>query len=220
MDSSSNAMRGLTAEEASLRLLMAADFGEEQSVRKLLALADPNARAGDGCTPLMLAAIKGHVGCIRILAPVSDGLQKDTHGHTALTWAAAMGHADCVQLLISACDPRAIGPDGFDALGFALIGDNPSPCVRLLAPFCDPLCLDDEGFHPFFRAQAGRKWDCVDAMAPFVPANLAQSDFAAAPAGSMPGWLAQMEAAQLAEAAGGLGEALAPNLRPRPVRAL
>jgi ankyrin repeat protein len=80
--------------------------GSSGDVRELLqAGADPDARAGDGCSAVHLAACMGHRECLRHL--LNAGCQVDSTsdlGHTALICAAMNGHVDCCQLLL---DTRA-----------------------------------------------------------------------------------------------------------------
>jgi hypothetical protein len=94
-------------------LSLAAAYGHEECVRRLIPVSDPLGQ--DSCA-LRAAAARGRAECVRFLMAASDVSAVDSY---ALRWAAAGGHADCVALLLPASDPLAVGDDGLDAAGMA-----------------------------------------------------------------------------------------------------
>jgi Ankyrin repeats (3 copies)/Ankyrin repeat len=96
-------------------LMLACVEGEEELVRLLLPLSDPQASDRDGETALMLAAF-GHPACVELLLPVSDAHAQDGDGWTALMWAASSGSQRCIELLLPHSDAGA----AFMGLGKAL----------------------------------------------------------------------------------------------------
>ncbi len=67
-------------------LLTAAEKGDEEAVRRLLAAgADVNAKAQNGATPLHEAARRGHTGAVRLLVEAgADVHAKNGRGATGL----------------------------------------------------------------------------------------------------------------------------------------
>lgn len=99
-------------------LMLSCVEGEEELLRLLLPLSDPNASDRDGETALMLAAF-GHPACVELLLPVCDGLASDGDGWTALMWAASSGSERCVELLLPHSDAAAVNGSGLTALDIA-----------------------------------------------------------------------------------------------------
>jgi len=96
-------------------LMLACVEGEEELVRLLLPLSDPQASDRDGETALMLAAF-GHPACVELLLSLSDAHAQDGDGWTALMWAASSGSQRCIELLLPHSDAGA----AFMGLGKAL----------------------------------------------------------------------------------------------------
>lgn len=88
-------------------LMLACVEGEEEFVRLLLPLSDPQASDRDGETALMLASF-GHPSCVELLLPVSDPHAQDGDGWTALMWAASSGSQTCIDMLLPHTDAGTV----------------------------------------------------------------------------------------------------------------
>ncbi|KAH9634274.1 hypothetical protein HF086_011534 [Spodoptera exigua] len=63
---------------------------------------DPNARDGDGATPLHFAASRGHLSTVRWLLRHGARLHLDRHGKSPINDAAENHHLECLNVLVAA----------------------------------------------------------------------------------------------------------------------
>ncbi|XP_012278042.1 uncharacterized protein LOC105698392 isoform X2 [Orussus abietinus] len=110
---------------------------EEKIMKKLLAVADVNAKAKmHGQTALMLAVSHGNKSMTRLLIEAGASLNiQDEDGSTALMCAAEHGNIELVRSLLSQsdCDTSIIDLDGNSALKVALEAENHEIAVLLYA---------------------------------------------------------------------------------------
>lgn len=152
-------------------MIAAEEGGDLESVRRLLAVrdpnalaaSDPNARDASGRTALMLAAAAGHASIVRALLPVSDALAQSHGEETALAEAAAGGSVECVNLLLAVSDSNVNLPDanGRTALGAAAAAGQRECVERLI-----PLTTTAGRNRALIEAAANAQPECVNALLP------------------------------------------------------
>ena len=142
----------------------------------------------------------------------ADPRARDLRKQTALMWAAGGGDLDILRRLLPLSDANASDAGGLTALMSLCAADasrqrrdQAAQCVELLAPVSNVLALDNHGRHALRIAVDRLNFCCADALAPFMPVEIAQAAFDSlgdeAPR-QMPRWAARLEAKQLGEAAG------------------
>lgn len=120
--SGSHCSRQPPCEYSAPNLTLAALKGETGLVIELLkAGADPDARDGQGRTPLLEAAFGGHIDTLSALLEAgADPNARDPDGWSPLMEAASKGRFEVVKLLLAAgADANATNREGRSALALA-----------------------------------------------------------------------------------------------------
>ena len=122
-------------------LLVAAQQGDQQAVRALIAKkADVNAAGADGTTALMVAVERSDAAGARLLlAAGANPRATNRYGVTPLGLAAANGDATLIEALVKAgADPKSANGDGETALMSASRSRSVAAVKLLLALGADP----------------------------------------------------------------------------------
>ncbi|XP_049843356.1 uncharacterized protein LOC126295129 [Schistocerca gregaria] len=144
-------LRSLSRDEKGSRLIQAAEGGEMEELRALLAAgADVESMDGDRRTALQRAAFKGRVEAVRCL--LESGAEVNTRNirhNTPLHSAASAGHAAVVQVLMTAsADANIRNLWGYTPLHWAAQEGHLQAATVLLEFGANVKARDDEGNTP------------------------------------------------------------------------
>jgi uncharacterized protein len=108
---------------ANILLMQAADKGDIETVRKLLAEGDVNVNHRTQMTPLTLACLYGHAEVIRALIEAGADVNLSEGELTPLIYAAYNGHLEATRLLLDAGADIEAEVEGIGtALDYAMLG--------------------------------------------------------------------------------------------------
>jgi ankyrin repeat protein len=108
---------------ANILLMQAADKGDIETVRRLLAEGDVNVNHQTQMTPLTLACLYGHVEVVRALIEAGADVNLSEGELTPLIYAACHGHLEATRLLLDAGADVAAEVEGVGtALDYAMMG--------------------------------------------------------------------------------------------------
>ena len=145
------------------RLREAARAGDLAALQKCLAAGvDPDARGGDGMTPLHKAAFNGQAGCVAALLAVgADTRARTGDGATPLHGAAYNGCAACVAALLAAGSRPSAVDNGLQTPLHTAAYYNRVPALRLLA--ADPAAAALRNSTGRTPLQVALRWACIGA---------------------------------------------------------
>ncbi len=156
--------KGISAAEYDSKLIEAAENGDDELVKLLIAAgADVNKANKYGNTPLYRAAWNGHTECAKLLIAAGADVNKaDKFGETPLYCAADKGRTECVKLLIAAgADVNMADEDGLTPLHLAAYNGH-TECVKLLIDArADVNKADKFGETPLYWAAKEGHTECV-----------------------------------------------------------
>ena len=137
----------------SFRLLLAAEEGDLQEVRRLVEEEGEDPEGVIGLTPLHRSAIGGHLQVMRYLIEEQHCNPKcvDKCGVTPLHHSARRGHLQAVRYLIEEqhCNLKCVDKDGWTPLHYASVNGHVGVVKYLLVVHhCDPNCRNKGGRTP------------------------------------------------------------------------
>jgi ankyrin repeat protein len=155
------------------KLMRAAELGDANALRSLLAVSDSRQKGDRGLTALMFAASGARSECVRLLVDGGDPQAVDEAGMDALMHAVSGGgesaeRVECVRRLLPASDPRQKDADGRTALLRAVI-ERKRSLVEALAPASDPTAVDQQEKTAIDWAVAFGEWGSLGALCRQVP---------------------------------------------------
>ena len=156
--------RGISAREYDRKLLYAAENGETELVKLLIAAGtDVNKADMFGETPLYKAADNGRAECVKLLINAGADVNKaNDKGETPLIWAAIKGRTEYLRLLLAAgADVNWADKDGKTPLYWAAYYSH-AECVKLLiAVGADVNKASHYGSTPLYYAAYYGHAECV-----------------------------------------------------------
>ena len=150
-------------------LLLAADFGNTETVRYLVNLpeVDVNHRDSDGCTAVLLAAWKNHPDVVEVLIDAGADMEvQDEHGHSPLHLACCSRALAVVKMLVRAgAGVRVTNNGGGSCLELAATNaDTETVRTLLCMPEVDVNQSNDRGYTPLHFAVSMQHSDVVQLL--------------------------------------------------------
>lgn len=144
-------------------LLAAAESGDLEAIRDLLAVARLDTAGERGCQALVTAAERGHMEVVRALLAAGASVHASGRdGRQALAMAATKGHTDVVCALLEVgASVHADDSYGLQALHWAAMKGRVEVVKALLAAGASPNCEVVKGHTPLYFAANGQDFGTV-----------------------------------------------------------